>query len=105
MGKIKVLVVDDSAVFRELLARELEKDPDFEVTGRAADPIIAKKLISQARPDVMTLDVEMPRQDGLSFLAELMKSTPMPVVMVSSLTEKGAEATLRAFELGAVDAI
>src|SRR5581483_8129473 len=102
MGKVKVLVVDDSAVFRELLARELEKDPDFEVMGRAADPIIAKKLMAGALPDVMTLDVEMPRQDGLSFLAELMRATPLPVVMVSSLTEAGCEATLRAFEYGAV---
>ncbi len=105
MGKIKVLVVDDSAVYRELLAREIEKEPDFEVMGRAADPIIAKKLIAGARPDVITLDVEMPRQDGLSFLAELMKTQPVPVVMVSSLTDAGCEATLRAFVLGVVDVI
>jgi two-component system chemotaxis response regulator CheB len=103
--KIRVLVVDDSAVFRELLARELEKEGEFEVVGRAADPIIAKRLIAGSRPQVVTLDVEMPRQDGLSFLEELMRGDPIPVVMVSSLTDSGAAATLKAYELGAVDAI
>lgn len=106
MTKVKVLVVDDSAVYRELLARELERDGENEVVGRAADPIIAKRLIAGARPDVVTLDVEMPRQDGLSFLEEIMRGAdPLPVVMVSSLTDAGAASTLRAFELGAVDAI
>jgi two-component system chemotaxis response regulator CheB len=103
--KIRVLVVDDSAVYREVLARELEKEGEFEVVGRAADPIIAKRLIAGSRPQVMTLDVEMPRQDGLSFLEELMRADPIAVVMVSSLTDAGAAATLKAFELGAVDAI
>jgi two-component system chemotaxis response regulator CheB len=105
MAKVKVLVVDDSAVYRELIARELEREGEFEVIGRAADPIIAKRLIAGARPDVMTLDVEMPRQDGLSFLEEVMRGDRIPTVMVSSLTDAGAAATLRAFELGAVDAI
>jgi two-component system chemotaxis response regulator CheB len=105
LSKIKVFVIDDSAVFRELLAKELEKEPEFEVVGRAADPIIAKKLLAGSRPDVVTLDVEMPRQDGLSFLSELMAENPIPVVMISSLTDAGCAATLRAFELGAVDAI
>src|SRR5438067_13303499 len=103
--KTKVLIVDDSAVYRELLARELEREGEFEVIGRAADPIIAKRIIGGSRPDVITLDVEMPRQDGLSFLEEIMRTDPLPVVMVSSLTDAGAAATLRAFELGAVDAI
>jgi two-component system chemotaxis response regulator CheB len=105
MTKPRVLVVDDSAVYRELLSRELEREGEFEVLGKASDPIIAKKLIAGARPDAITLDVEMPRQDGLSFLEELMRSDPIPVVMVSSLTDSGAAATLRAYELGAVDAI
>ncbi len=103
MKKIKVLIIDDSAVARMIFTELLSKDPVIEVVGVAGDPIIAKKKIMALRPDVLTLDVEMPRMDGLTFLEELMGSAPMPVVMVSSLTERGGETTLRALELGAVD--
>ncbi len=101
--KIKVLIVDDSAVARMILSELLSKDPQIKVVGIAQDPIIARQKIRTLKPDVITLDVEMPRVDGLTFLEELMAETPMPVVMVSSLTEKGCETTLRALELGAVD--
>lgn len=101
--KIKVLIVDDSALVRQLLTELLSADEAIEVVGTAADPLIAREKIKQLRPDVLTLDVEMPRMDGLSFLAHLMRLHPMPVVMVSSLTQKGAEITLKALELGAVD--
>src|SRR5579871_6947052 len=100
---IKVLIVDDSAVVRKLLADALRADPDIHVVGGAADPFVARDLIKQHNPDVLTLDVEMPRMDGLDFLEKLMRLRPMPVVMVSSLTERGNEITLRALELGAVD--
>ena len=100
---IKVLVVDDSALVRKLLSEMLRKAPDIEVVGTAADPYAARERIKQLNPDVVTLDVEMPRMDGITFLENLMRLRPMPVVMVSSLTQHGAEVTLRALELGAVD--
>jgi two-component system chemotaxis response regulator CheB len=103
MGKVRVLVIDDSALVRKLLSAMLDSDPGIEVVGVAADPLIARDKIKLLNPDVLTLDVEMPRMDGLTFLENLMRLRPMPVVMVSSLTEKGAEVTLRALELGAVD--
>jgi two-component system chemotaxis response regulator CheB len=103
MNRIKVLVVDDSALMRKLLTEFLERDPQLEVIGSAPDPFVARDKIKQLAPDVLTLDVEMPRMDGLTFLENLMRLRPMPVVMVSSLTERGAETTLQALELGAVD--
>ncbi|MEQ1439299.1 chemotaxis response regulator protein-glutamate methylesterase [Fontimonas sp. SYSU GA230001] len=101
--KIRVLVVDDSALMRSLLSELLSADPQIEVVGSAPDPYVAREKIKQLVPDVLTLDVEMPRMDGLTFLENLMRLRPMPVVMVSSLTEHGAEITLQALELGAVD--
>jgi len=103
MNKIKVLVVDDSALIRQLLTSILNQEPGIEVVGAAADPYMARDKIKQLNPDVLTLDVEMPRMDGVTFLGNLMRLRPMPVVMVSSLTEQGADVTLRALELGAVD--
>ncbi len=103
MKKIKVLIVDDSALMRQMIAEILKQDPEIEVVGTAADPYVAREKILALNPDVLTLDVEMPRMDGLSFLEKLMAGRPMPVVMLSSLTEKGCETTLRALELGAVD--
>ena len=103
MARVRVLVVDDSALVRKLMAAMLASDPEIEVVGTAADPLIAREKIKQLNPDVLTLDVEMPRMDGLTFLENLMRLHPMPVVMVSSLTVQGAEVTLRALELGAVD--
>ena len=101
--KIKVLIVDDSALMRQLLSELLSHDPALEVIGVASDPYMAWRKIQEVRPDVVTLDVEMPRMDGLTFLAQLMHTQPTPVVMISALTEKGCETTLRALELGAVD--
>ena len=103
MDKIKVLIVDDSALVRKLLAEMLDSDRGIEVVGSAADPYIAREKIKELKPDVLTLDVEMPRMDGLTFLQNLMRLHPMPVVMVSSLTENGADVTLRALETGAID--
>jgi two-component system chemotaxis response regulator CheB len=100
---IRVLIVDDSALMRNLLSEFLRADPSIEVVGAAPDPYIAREKIKQLSPDVLTLDVEMPRMDGLTFLENLMRLRPMPVVMVSSLTAKGAEVTMQALELGAVD--
>ncbi|WHZ30367.1 MAG: Chemotaxis response regulator protein-glutamate methylesterase CheB [Nitrospira sp.] len=105
MSKIRVLTVDDSALMRQVLATLLMKDPDIEVVGSAPDPYIAREKIKALNPDVLTLDVEMPKMDGLTFLEKLMRGHPMPVVMVSSLTEAGCQTTLRALELGAVDFI
>jgi two-component system chemotaxis response regulator CheB len=105
MEKIKVLVVDDSALMRNLLARMIGVQPDMEVVGTAPDAIVAGQMIAEFHPQVLTLDIEMPRMDGLQFLERLMQRHPMPVVMVSTLTEAGAEATMRALELGAVDFI
>ncbi len=101
--KIKVLIVDDSALIRSVMTQIVNEQPDMEVVGTAPDPIVARDLIKRTNPDVLTLDVEMPRMDGLDFLERLMRLRPMPVVMVSSLTERGNEITLRALELGAVD--
>lgn len=101
--KIKVLIVDDSALMRQLLSAILQEDPAFEVVGTAADSFIAREKIKALRPHVVTLDVEMPGMDGLTFLEKLMRLHPLPVVMISSRTERGAEATLRALALGAVD--
>ncbi|WP_414738000.1 protein-glutamate methylesterase/protein-glutamine glutaminase [Gemmata algarum] len=97
------MIVDDSALMRQLLTDILRTDPALEVVGAAPDPYTAWDRIKQVEPDVLTLDVEMPRMDGLTFLDKLMSNRPMPVVMVSSLTEKGCETTFRALELGAVD--
>ncbi len=100
---IKVLVVDDSALARKLLSAMLSRSPEIEVVGTASDPYAAREKIKRLNPDVITLDVEMPRMDGLTFLENLMRLRPMPVVMVSSLTQRGADVTLRSLELGAVD--
>lgn len=100
---VRVLVVDDSAVVRQLLGDMLARDPGIEVVGTAADPLIALQKIERLHPDVLTLDIEMPRMSGLEFLEQLMRRRPMPVVMVTSLTERGASATLQALALGAVD--
>jgi two-component system chemotaxis response regulator CheB len=102
---IKVLVVDDSALIRSLLGEIVRADPELQLVGVAPDAFVARDLIKQHSPDVITLDVEMPRMDGLTFLDKLMKGRPTPVVMISSLTERGSEATLRALELGAIDFI
>ena len=103
MSKIRVLVVDDSALIRGVLTELLSQDPDIEVIGAAPDPYIARQKIKELNPDVLTLDLEMPKMDGLTFLEKLMAGHPMPVVMVSSLTQEGCQTTLRALELGAVD--
>jgi len=103
MSKTKVLIVDDSALIRQVLSQILIRDPSLAVVGTAADPYVAWNKIKTLQPDILTLDVEMPRMDGLAFLEKLMRLHPMPVVMVSSLTEKGCETTLRALELGAID--
>jgi two-component system chemotaxis response regulator CheB len=102
---IRVLIIDDSALVRALLTRILGEDCEIEVVGTAADAFIARDKIKALRPDVLTLDVQMPRMDGLQFLRNLMRLRPMPVVMCSSLTARGAEVTLAALELGAVDFI
>jgi len=104
-GKIKVLIVDDSALIRSVLKEIINSHADLEVVGQAPDPISAREMIKQLNPDVLTLDVEMPRMNGLEFLEKLMRLRPMPVVMVSSLTERGNDVTLKALELGAVDFI
>ncbi len=102
-SKIRVLIVDDSSMVRNILSRGLEVDPGIEVVGTAPDPYIARDKIVQLRPDVMTLDVEMPRMDGVEFLRRLMPQHPMPVVMVSALTQRGKKITLDALDAGAVD--
>jgi len=103
MGKIRLLIVDDSALIRKMLTEIFNLSPDIEVVGTAADPILARDKIKKLNPDVLTLDVEMPRMDGLTFLRNLMRLRPMPVVMISTLTEQGAAVTLEALEVGAVD--
>lgn len=100
---IKVLIVDDSALVRQVLTEILSAEQDIQVVGTAADPYIAREKIKELNPDVLTLDVEMPRMDGVTFLGNLMRLRPMPVIMISTLTENGAEVTLRALEYGAVD--
>jgi two-component system chemotaxis response regulator CheB len=101
----KVLIVDDSALMRQLLTKILSSDPELVVVGTAGDPFIAREKIITLKPDVLTLDIEMPRMDGLTFLEKLMRGHPMPVIMISSLTSKGADTTLRALSLGAIDYI
>ncbi|PLR31810.1 chemotaxis response regulator protein-glutamate methylesterase [Chimaeribacter californicus] len=103
MSKIRVLSVDDSALMRQLMTEIINSHPDMDMVATAPDPLVARDLIKKYNPDVLTLDVEMPRMDGLDFLEKLMRLRPMPVVMVSSLTGKGSEITLRALELGAID--
>lgn len=103
MAKIRVVVVDDSALVRSMLTEIINRQPDMECIGAAADPLLAREMIRNLNPDVITLDVEMPRMDGIDFLSKLMRLRPMPVVMVSTLTERGAEVTLKALELGAID--
>jgi two-component system, chemotaxis family, protein-glutamate methylesterase/glutaminase len=102
-NKTRVVVVDDSALVRGLLTEIINRQADMVCIGAAADPLIAREMIRNLNPDVITLDVEMPRMDGLDFLSRLMRLRPMPVVMVSTLTERGAEVTLKALEMGAVD--
>ncbi|MDY0291837.1 MAG: chemotaxis response regulator protein-glutamate methylesterase [Desulfuromonadaceae bacterium] len=101
--KIRVLVVDDSALIRQILTKGLSMDPQIEVVGSAIDPYVARDKIIKLRPDVLTLDVEMPRMDGVEFLRKLMPQYPIPVVMVSSLTQRGKQITIEALEAGAVD--
>ncbi|WP_428422844.1 protein-glutamate methylesterase/protein-glutamine glutaminase [Methylibium sp.] len=103
MAKTRVVVVDDSALVRSLLTEIINREPDMTCVGAASDPIVAREMIRNLDPDVITLDVEMPRMDGIDFLSRLMRLRPTPVVMVSTLTERGAEVTLKALELGAVD--
>lgn len=105
MAKIRVLVVDDSATMRGLITAALNRDPDIEVVGAAGDPFEARGMIKALNPDVVTLDIEMPNMNGIEFLEKIMRLRPMPVVMVSTLTQAGAEMTLRALELGAVDCV
>ncbi len=102
---VRVLVVDDSAVMRQLLSTLLAEDPEIEIVGTAPDPLVARDRIKALNPDVITLDVEMPHMDGVSFLRKIMTLRPMPVVMISTLTQAGAEITLEALEIGAVDFI
>ncbi|MFP4501516.1 MAG: chemotaxis response regulator protein-glutamate methylesterase [Candidatus Hydrogenedentota bacterium] len=102
---IRVLVVDDSATVRNILSAELARDPDIEVVGAAPDPYVAREMIATRQPDVLTLDVEMPRMDGLTFLRKLMHYRPMPVIIVSSLTPQGGEVALEALQAGAVDVV
>lgn len=103
MDKIKVLIVDDSALVRQVLTEIFSQDNAIEVVGVASDPLIARDKIKQLNPDVLTLDVEMPKMDGITFLSNIMRLRPMPVVMISSLTEQGADITFQALEIGAVD--
>ena len=103
MAKTRVVVVDDSALIRSLLKEIIDRQTDMQCVGVAADPLAAREVIRDTNPDVITLDVEMPRMDGIDFLGKLMRLRPTPVVMVSTLTERGADVTLRALELGAID--
>ncbi len=105
MSTVRVLVVDDSATMRGLITAGLNRDPEIEVVGSAGDPYEARGAIKALNPDVITLDIEMPNMNGLDFLDKIMRLRPMPVVMVSSLTQAGAEVTLRALEIGAVDCV
>ena len=105
LKKIKVLIIDDSALIRQLLREILSRDPAIEVVGTASDPYIARDKIKLLSPDVLTLDIEMPKMDGITFLKNLMRLRPMPVLMISTLTEAGADITLEALEIGAIDFI
>jgi len=103
LKKTRVVVVDDSALVRSLLTEIINREKDMECVGAANDPLVARGMIRELNPDVITLDIEMPKMDGIEFLGRLMRLRPMPVVMISTLTERGAEVTMRALELGAVD--
>ena len=103
--RIRVLIVDDSAVVRQTLSEVLSSDPEIDVMGTAADPFVATERMREEVPDVITLDIEMPRMDGLTFLQKIMSQHPIPVVICSSLAEEGAQSTLKALEYGAVDII
>ena len=103
MGVTRVVIVDDSSLFRKVLEQIMSRDPEIEVVGTAEDALVAREMIKSLNPDVITLDIEMPNMDGLSFLEKIMRLRPMPVVMVSTLTQHGAEAALKALEMGAVD--
>lgn len=105
MNKIRVLIVDDSAIVRKIFSEELSKYPDIQVVGVAPDPYVAREKIVNLKPDVITLDIEMPRMDGLTFLRKLMKYYPLPTIIVSSLTPQGGKLTLEAMDIGAVDVI
>ncbi len=105
MTPIKVLIIDDSALVRKILSRELNKDSEIKVVGKAPDPFLGRDKIVELKPDVIILDIEMPRMDGLTFLEKLMKYHPMPVIIVSSLAQKGGDVALKAMELGAMEVI
>lgn len=105
MSRIRVAIVDDSPTMRGLISATLRRDPDIEIVGSAGDPLEAREMIKQVNPDVLTLDIEMPNMNGLDFLERIMRLRPMPVIMVSTLTQAGADATLEALELGAVDCV
>jgi two-component system, chemotaxis family, protein-glutamate methylesterase/glutaminase len=105
MSRIKVLIVDDSATMRSLIGAVLRRDPEIEIVGTAGDPLEARAKIKELEPDVLTLDIEMPNMNGLEFLEKIMRLRPMPVIMVSTLTQRGADATLEALEIGAFDCI
>lgn len=105
VDKIRVLIVDDSAIVRKMLARLLSSDPQIEVVGWAPDPYIAREKLFELKPDVMTLDIEMPRMDGITFLNKVMKHRPTRTLVISSLSKRGSEMALRAFEVGAIDVI
>lgn len=105
MGTIKVLIVDDSAVIRSIIKEVLSHEPQIEVVGEAQDPYVAREKIKLLNPDIITLDVEMPKMDGITFLSNLMRLRPMPVIMLSTLTTSGADITFEALELGALDFI
>src|ERR1700722_13963041 len=104
-GRIKVLIVDDSAIVRKILSDTLAADLGIEVVGTAPDPIVAQEIIERLKPDVLTLDIEMPRMDGLTFLKLLMQTRPMPVVMISSLGQSSSRAAVEAMQYGAVEVI
>jgi two-component system chemotaxis response regulator CheB len=105
LARIKVLIVDDSAVVRQLLTRQISRDPGIEVVGTAPDPFVARDMIIKLKPDILTLDVEMPRMDGITFLRKLMAAHPMPVIVLSSLTAEGTETAIQALEAGAVEVL
>ncbi len=105
MTKTRILIIDDSAIVRKLLSEALSEEKDIEVVGTAPDPFVARDKILALKPDVLTLDIEMPRMDGLTFLKKLMHYRPMPVVVISSLGQAGCQATLEALRLGAVEVL